>query len=181
MIFGIKRFPLKVNPDRRGSLTEIFRECWVPELKPKQVNIMPSHAGVIRGSHVHRFHSDYFVLVAGRAFLGLRDVRTYSPTAGFVSLIEMFGHAPEGIVVPEGVIHGVHFVEESVLATVESEYYDPAEEIRVRWNDPALGIPWAADKVYLSDADGDAPSYAELVKTIEPWQNEWQGKMENIK
>jgi hypothetical protein len=41
-------------------------------------------------------------------------------------------------------------------------YYDLADEIRVRWNDPLLAIPWPAISPRLSSEDADAASGAEV-------------------
>lgn len=172
-MYGIRTRLLKANPDRRGSLTEIYRHGWHRGIQAKQINLTTSHAGSLRGTHLHRFHSDVFILAAGRAWLGMKDVRKFSPTYGETELIEMSEDKPESVIVPVGVVHGIHFVKESILVTVESEYYDTAEEIRVQWNDPELGIPWMADHMVLSDEDAKAQSYAQLMVTIDPWQEEW--------
>ena len=42
------------------------------------------------------------------------------------------------------------------------EYYSPADEIVVRWNDPAIGINWGIDAPTLSARDAAAPLLAEV-------------------
>jgi dTDP-4-dehydrorhamnose 3,5-epimerase len=48
--------------DRRGSLTEIFRQEWVNSVVPVQWNYVQSEANVLRGVHVHVNHIDYLVV-----------------------------------------------------------------------------------------------------------------------
>jgi len=42
------------------------------------------------------------------------------------------------------------------------EFYSPADEITVRWNDPAIGIDWGIDAPSLSPRDAAAPLLAEV-------------------
>jgi dTDP-4-dehydrorhamnose 3,5-epimerase len=161
---------LTMHPDRRGWLFEAFRQEWVPDLPGAQVNVMWSRAGVMRGSHVHGRHADYFVLAQGKALVGLKDLRKRSPAYGLAAIVEMSADAPQALIVPPGVLHGMYFPTDSVLVTVESETYDPGEEVRCRWNDPELAIPWPFSEAVLSDSDRGAPSYADMMRRIEPWQ-----------
>jgi len=36
-----------------------------------------------------------------------------------------------------------------------SEYYDPANEKGVKWDDPKLGIPWPVEAPILSEKDSN--------------------------
>ena len=60
--------------------------------------------------------------------------------------------------VPPGFAHG--FCVLSAVAQVEykcTDLYDPASEIGIAWNDPALGIAWPVERPMLSERD-TAPS-----------------------
>ena len=65
--------------DSRGS----FRELWRASTPVAdavttpfvQANLSESAAGVLRGLHVHRRQLDYWVIVGGRAFVALVDIR----------------------------------------------------------------------------------------------------------
>jgi dTDP-4-dehydrorhamnose 3,5-epimerase len=161
---------LTPHPDRRGWLMEAFREQWAPGHAGAQVNVTWSRAGALRGSHVHCRHADYFVVAQGRALVGLKDLRRRSPAYGGTALVELRAEAPQALLVPTGVLHGLYFPVDSLLVTVESHPYDPEEEVRCRWDDPALGIPWPFREAILSDADRDAQSFDSLMRAIEPWQ-----------
>lgn len=170
---GVSMRPLEPHHDRRGWLVEAFRDSWTPGVEGAQVNIMWSRAGTLRGSHVHGVHSDYFVLASGRAAVGLKDVRKRSSTFGMTALVELAGESPSAIAVPPGVVHGLYFPVDSLLLTVESHLYDPLEEIRCRWNDPELAIPWPFSAPILSESDEEAPSYRAMMAVIEPWQDRY--------
>jgi dTDP-4-dehydrorhamnose 3,5-epimerase len=168
---GVRIRPLQPHHDRRGWLVEAFRDSWTPSVEGAQVNLTWSRAGTLRGSHVHGKHADYFVLAAGRTTIGIKDVRKRSPTYGLTALVELSSETPSAMTVPPGVLHGLYFPVESILLTVESHVYDPEEEVRCRWNDPALGIPWPFSSPLLSDGDRDAQSYREMMAIIDPWQD----------
>ena len=155
-IAGVQTIPLTPHPDRRGWLTEIFRDSWLPGGPHNlQVNVMWSRANSLRGVHVHGRHADWFVVLSGRSVIGLKDVRRASPTCGAVEVHALDPQAPMALLVPPGVVHGLYFPVDSLLATVETFHYDPDEEHRCRWDDPALGIAWpvSPQNAILSDKD----------------------------
>jgi dTDP-4-dehydrorhamnose 3,5-epimerase len=167
---GVHLRRLAPHPDRRGWLVEAFRAEWEPNFASAQVNLSSSAPGVLRGSHVHGRHTDYFVLAAGAATVGLKDLRWKSPTFGHTWLVRLEAERPEALIVPPGVLHGLYFAVPSLLVSVESEPYDPTEEIRCRWDDSQLGIAWPFAAPILSDDDRRAVSFAEAMRALEPWQ-----------
>jgi dTDP-4-dehydrorhamnose 3,5-epimerase len=168
---GVRTLMLTPHVDRRGSLTEVYRDVWCSEVPGRQVNVMVSSAGVMRGAHVHQRHVDYFTIIQGRALVGMHDARLASPTFGQALLIELDAQIPAVLVVPAGVVHGIYFPLHSLLLTVESELYDPDEEVRCRWSDAALRIPWPCSEACTSDADANAPSYCEMMERLGPFQS----------
>jgi dTDP-4-dehydrorhamnose 3,5-epimerase len=109
-------------------------------------------------------------MASGECLIGLKDVRYRSPTFGLVSLLQLSCEVPNLIVVPPGVVHGLYFPVDSILLTVESDFYDQSEEIPCRWDDKELGIPWPFTSPILSDKDAQAQTYQEMMAIIEPWQ-----------
>jgi len=168
---GVTVSMLRPHHDRRGWLMEAFRDGWAPGVEGSQVNLTWSRGGTLRGSHVHGVHADYFVAISGRVVVGIKDVRKRSPTFGLTALVELDAAAPSAMTVPPGVLHGLYFPVDSYLLTVESHVYDPEEEIRCRWDDPALGIRWPFTTPILSDADAQGQSYHEMMAAIECWQD----------
>ena len=169
-IEGVRITPLVPHRDRRGWLMEAFRDSWIPGPHNLQVNLMHSRAGSLRGVHVHPRHADWFVVVTGRAMVGLKDARRASTTHGRIESIWLEADAPCALLVPPGVVHGVLFPVESLLATVETFHYDPGEEFHCRWDDPALGIEWPCSDPLQSEQDRTAPAYEEMLRRYEGWR-----------
>lgn len=160
--------------DRRGSLTEIFRQEWVNSAVPVQWNCVQSEANVLRGVHVHVKHVDYLVVIQGRMQIGVTDLREGGIGAG--SIVELSEEKRSMLMVPQGVAHGFYFPEPTIFVYGVSEYWDPIhDEYGCRWDDPALGIPWPqAIAPVLSERDEAACSLEELLVTLRneehvPW------------
>jgi dTDP-4-dehydrorhamnose 3,5-epimerase len=167
---GVRLRPLATHADPRGSFTEVFREEWEVGVEPVQWNVVRSAAGVLRGVHVHPRHGDYFLVVGGRALVGLRDLRRGSPTEGLSALVELRGDALAALTIPPGVAHGFYLPEPSIHLYSVSHYWDPADELGCHWRDPALGIPWPCTEPLLSPRDAEAAPLADLLSELEPWQ-----------
>lgn len=164
----IRRF--QMHPDERGVFTEVFRAEWGLGIEPVQWNVVRSNGGVMRGVHVHVRHDDYLSLLAGRASIGLRDLRRSSATEGVSALIEMRGDELAGLLIPHGVAHGFYFHEPSVHIYAVSHYWDLSDELGCRWSDPALEIPWPIAEAAVSERDSTAPPLADLLAQLEPFQ-----------
>ena len=162
---------LIVQPDRRGVLTEVFRETWEGVIRPVQWNIAKSHPNVLRGVHAHIKHDDYIVLLEGKALIGLQDLRLNSQTYGKAMVIEMDGEYPSRLTIPPGVVHGFYFCHSSILLHAVSEYWDPRDELKCHWKAPELQIPWEIESPQISDSDAKAPSFRQLVDDLAPWQD----------
>jgi dTDP-4-dehydrorhamnose 3,5-epimerase len=157
---------LQPHADARGAFTEIFRKSWGAGMDPVQWNAVRSEAAVLRGVHVHVRHDDYFVLLSGRASIGLRDLRSDSATTGLAALVELTEDNPQALAIPRGVAHGFLFHERSLHAYAVSHYWDPEDELACRWDDPDLGIAWPRLSVSLSERDAAAPPLQALLARL---------------
>lgn len=146
--------------DERGALVEICRNSWIAPDHPIQWNAVTNRAGSLRGVHWHNHHADYLAAVHGRVLVAAVDLRIGSPTESAVLLVELTADEPRGLFIPAGVGHGFYSHAESVLMYGVSAYWDPTDELGVRWDDPALGIPWpreAAGVAIVSERDSAFP------------------------
>jgi dTDP-4-dehydrorhamnose 3,5-epimerase len=164
---GVSLKPLTPHPDDRGVFLELFREEWRSGVAPVQWNAVRSAPGVLRGVHVHARHDDYLVLYAGRASIGLCDLRRGSPTERLSALVPMQGDAPTALTVPHGVAHGFYFHEPSIHIYAVSHYWDPADELGCLWADKDLGIPWPVESAHVSPRDASLPSLEELLSRVD--------------
>jgi dTDP-4-dehydrorhamnose 3,5-epimerase len=157
---------IETHEDGRGRLGEVFRQEWSPTLRPLQWAVISSRANVLRGVHVHPKHDDYLVVLSGHAAIGLADMRPEGE--GFTPMVvEMSGDDLSALAIPHGIAHGFYFYEDTLVLLGASEYYDPADELPCRWDDPDLAIPWPDVSPVISERDARAPGYAELTKLLE--------------
>jgi len=154
---GVRIDKLETHADDRGALTEIFRCSWQPALELIQWNAVSSRPEVLRGVHLHVLHDDYLVLLQGRMLLGLHDLRPDSSTARCSALVELAPGAAQIAYVPRGVAHGFYFPEPSYHVYGVTHYWDPADELGCRWDDPDLEIPWPPIAPAISARDAALP------------------------
>ncbi|HEY3026602.1 MAG TPA: dTDP-4-dehydrorhamnose 3,5-epimerase family protein [Pyrinomonadaceae bacterium] len=163
---GVIRRSLQTCHDERGSLTELFRASWDTGMEVVQWNYAESEAGVLRGVHVHARHADYLILLRGRAVIGLRDLRSGSPTESMSALVEMQGTKLHALTIPPGVAHGFYFPEPSAHLYAVTEYWDPKDELGCHWADAELEINWPMTAPVISARDAGLPSLRELVESL---------------
>ena len=161
----------QVYGDERGFFVEQFHadryaEAGMPGMKALQFNHSRSARGTLRGLHFqHPRGQDKLVwVVRGAVFDVAVDVRRGSPTFGNWVGCELSAINHRQLFIPAGFAHG--FVVTSDQADFNylcGEYYAPACEQGVAWNDPAVGIRWpACGELTLSDRDRRAPLLADV-------------------
>jgi len=162
-----------VFPDARGFFLETYHARKYREggITPTfvQDNHSRSERGTIRGMHAQRRHPQGKLVrvVYGEIFDVAVDVRRGSPTFGrWVSMVLSAANRHQ-CYVPPGFAHG--FCVTSDAAEIEykcTDFYDPTDELRIRWDDPAIGIAWPACTPLLSDKDRTAPLLAEITDLL---------------
>lgn len=167
-IADVRLWPLTMRADPRGVFTEVFRANWGSEVQPVQWNVVSSQAHVLRGVHVHLRHWDYLLPLSGYLQLGLCDLRPTSPTFRSATLLDLRDEELTAVEIPPGVAHGFYFLCPSLHLYAVSHYWDPADELGCRWDDPGLGIPWPAAKPVLSTRDEEAGSLDALLAVLYP-------------
>jgi len=142
--------------DDRGWFMEILREDAFG-VSFLQGNHSHSRARVLRGLHYHAKQSDAWYVVAGKAQVGLADlrIRTDHPTA---ITLDMSSDDPTVLYIPPGVAHGFLALTELDLIYWVTHYFDNTDEHGVAWDDPALTVPWATRAMILSERDAAASS-----------------------
>lgn len=163
---------LAPHRDDRGTFLELYRAEWETGVEPVQWNAVDTEAGVLRGVHVHPCHDDYLTVVRGRATIGVRDLREGSPSEGAAACVELNGESPTAISIPHGVAHGFFFHEPSTHIYSVSHYWDLADELGCRWDDPRLEIPWPHAEARISPRDAALPSLDTLLGEL---RATWEG------
>jgi dTDP-4-dehydrorhamnose 3,5-epimerase len=134
-----------------------------------QDNQSVSLRDTIRGLHVQvqRPQAKLVRVVDGEIFDVVVDIRRSSPTFKRWSASRLSAENFLQCYIPPGFAHG--FAVTSASATVEykcSDFYDPASELGLAWNDPDVGIDWPVSNPILSDRDRRSPRLAELIDRL---------------
>jgi dTDP-4-dehydrorhamnose 3,5-epimerase len=172
---GVRYGHLTSHGDSRGSFTELWRASHPTGAADPfvQANLSTSAAGVLRGLHLHQRQLDYWVVVGGRAFVGLVDARgvvSGEAAAASVETRELSVH--DWVVIPAGVAHGFLALEELRVLYFVTNEYDGTDELGFAWDDPAVGVPWPAvsatpdARPIVSERDASNPSLAELMAKL---------------
>ena len=157
-----------VHRDARGFFLEVWRadrfaEAGIPA-SFVQENHSASVRGTLRGLHAQlapRAQGKLVRVVEGEIFDVAVDVRPSSPHFGRFAVAVLSAENFRQLWIPAGFAHG--FCVTSERAQVEytcTAPYDPACEIAIAWNDPAIGISWPCGEPVLSPRDRAAPSLA---------------------
>lgn len=140
----------KVFGDSRGFFLEsfnarIFAEATGLERTFVQDNHSRSQKGVLRGMHyqLEQTQGKLVRVVSGRVFDVAVDARKSSPTFGQWVGVELSAENQRMFWVPEGFAHGFLVLSESAdFLYKTTNYYHPASDRTVQWNDPAVNIAW---------------------------------------
>jgi len=160
----------KVHGDERGFFLETWRADRYVELTGAgkgfcQDNHSRSRRGVLRGLHfqTRRPQGKLLRCVRGEIFDVAVDVRPGSDHFGQWVGVRLSEENKQQLFIPAGFAHGFQVVSET--ADVEykcTDYYDPAGESGVRWNDPDLAIAWPVAEPLVSEKDQVLPLLSEL-------------------
>lgn len=115
-----------------------------------QDNLVSSRHGVVRGLHYQmaRPQGKLVRCLTGEIFDVAVDLRSSSPTFGEWVGAPLSEQNAFSLWVPPGFAHGYCVVSESALVYYKcTEFYEPAEERGLLWNDPAIGIDWPLDRM----------------------------------
>jgi len=131
-----------------------------------QENHSKSVRGTLRGLHFQRVPKEQAKLVRatdGEVFDVVVDIRRGSPTFGRWEAMVLSAENQRALYVPAGYAHGfcVLSAQAQVVYKTSAEYA-PELEAGVRWNDPALAIPWPVTAPILSPRDGRWPNLVDL-------------------
>ena len=151
--------------DDRGRFAETYRRSWFPLGREMvQANVSDKQVGAVVGIHFHLHQADYWFVPRGLARVALVDLRVGSPTEGAIDTFDMGAGAEVGAFIPPGVGHGFAAMTDLTITYLVDQYYTPADENGVAWDDPDLGIDWGVADAVVSERDLQNPR----VKDIPP-------------
>jgi dTDP-4-dehydrorhamnose 3,5-epimerase len=145
VIQDVELIELKARVDDRGFLVKMLRADDKHFTKFGEVYIVGDFAkGTIRAWHKHERLWDYCHICHGAAKVALRDDRPASPTYEEINSFVLSARNPSTLVVPPGVFHGWMALEDdTLLVSVGSDLYDPANLDEVRVPFTSFGYDWS--------------------------------------
>ena len=146
MIEGVKTRKLRLIPDERGYLMEMFRSDWEEFEKFGQVYVTAVYPGVVKGWHYHKLQTDHFICVKGMAKVVLYDNRDDSPTKGEINEFFMGERNPTMLTIPPGILHGFKGIstEMTLIVNVPDQLYnyEKPDEYRFPAHSPEIPYDW---------------------------------------
>ena len=163
-----------VHEDLRGTTYENYNKRSLREAAGIDVEFVQDNhslsvrAGTVRGLHFQVAPSPQAKLirvVRGAVFDVAVDLRKSSPSYGRHVATTLSAANMAQMYLPIGFAHGFCTLEPDTEVVYKvSDYYDPAAEKGLLWNDPALNIAWPVEarEASLSEKDKQYPPLSEL-------------------
>jgi dTDP-4-dehydrorhamnose 3,5-epimerase len=166
-------FEPKIFGDERGFFYESFNQRNFEEAIGRPVNFVQdnhslSSKNVLRGLHyqIKQPQGKLVRVVKGEVFDVAVDVRKNSPTFKRWVGVHLSAENKKQLWVPEGFAHGFIVLSETAEFLYKTtDYYAPAYERCILWNDPDLAIEWPSTcepVLSAKDAQGLAVQVADL-------------------
>jgi dTDP-4-dehydrorhamnose 3,5-epimerase len=152
----------QIFKDSRGEFSESFNlrkieQAGLPGVWV-QDNFSLSKKNVLRGIHYQITQPQgKLVRVTHGAVLDVAvDLRRSSETFGQHFSIELSGESGDMLWIPAGFGHAFLALTDPVgFAYKVTDYYSPASERTIVWNDPEISVPWPVDPVAAIVSDKD--------------------------
>ena len=126
-----------------------------------QDNHSRSVARTLRGLHIQvgRPQAKLIRAIAGTIWDVAVDVRRGSPTFGRWVGVELSAENHRQCFIPAGFAHGFCVLTDTAEIVYKcSDFYDPASELGIAWDDRTIGITWPIAEPLLSERDRRHPT-----------------------
>jgi dTDP-4-dehydrorhamnose 3,5-epimerase len=121
------------------------------------------HKGTLRGMHYQAAPHAEAKLVrctSGTIYDVIIDLRPDSPTFKRWVAVELRADNRRMLFIPEGFAHGFQTLAHDTEVFYQmSQFYVPEYARGVRWDDPAFGVSWPAEKRIISERDRGFPDF----------------------
>jgi dTDP-4-dehydrorhamnose 3,5-epimerase len=168
---GLHIIKPEVFEDKRGYFFESFQKEKFREAGIEgdflQDNESRSIKGVLRGLHFQAppFEQGKLVRVVLGSVLDVAvDIRVGSPTYGKWESMVLSSSNKLMAWIPEGFAHGfITLADDTIFQYKCTGLYNKEAEGSLRWNDPDLNIRWNITEPMISEKDGKAPFFRDLI------------------
>ncbi|OQP32623.1 dTDP-4-dehydrorhamnose 3,5-epimerase [Pantoea latae] len=148
-ISDVKIIEPAVFGDERGFFMETWQQKKFEELVCPRQFVQDNHSksakGILRGLHYQTKNTQGKLVrvVSGEVFDVAVDMRQASPTFGKWVGVHLSADNKRQLWVPEGFAHGFYVISDSAEFVYKcTDYYNPAAEHSLLWNDEKIGINW---------------------------------------
>ena len=170
VVAGVYVVEPEIHGDQRGLFIETYRRQWFPHGREMvQGNRANRQQGAVVGLHYHLHQADYWYVPFGTAKVVLHDLRDGGPTDGATLCLDLSGDNHVGVFIPPGVAHGFAAVTDMTITYLVDGYYNPADELGLAWNDPAVKADWGVTDPILSQRDQSNPGRDDLPAGRRPY------------
>lgn len=160
----------KVLRDSRGFFMETYHRAKFVELGITDSFVQDNHSasskGTLRGLHYQLHHPQAKLcrVIEGDAFDVALDIRLGSPTFGQWAGVVLSTRDQNQLYIPAGFAHGFLALTERVQFLYKcSDFYAPADERGILWNDPGLNISWGIADPLISEKDSKYPRLSSVL------------------
>ena len=157
---GVVIIEPRIFGDSRGYFMETWNRSRYEEIGLPgtfvQDNLSFSAHGVLRGLHFQQPQPQGKLVwvLQGEVFDVAVDIRAGSPTFGQWTGVTLSADNKRQLYIPAGFAHGFCVTSATALFSYKcTDYYNPAAENGILWNDPDLGIRWPVKEPLLSAKD----------------------------
>ena len=172
---GVLLIEPTVFTDARGFFYESYNKLKFADIGIQDEFVQDNHSrsarGTLRGLHYQMDHPQTKLcrVVSGTVLDAVADIRSGSPSFGKCLSTVLSAESKNMIYIPAGLAHGFLVLSETAEFLYKcDDFYDPAEERGIIWNDPDLAIDWGIDIPILSKKDKLHPRLSEIPSELLP-------------
>lgn len=172
---GVFELRPKLISDARGFFLETYHRAKLAELGIRDAFVQDNHSssrkGTLRGFHyqLHRPQAKLCRVIEGEALDVAVDIRRGSPNFGKWTSVLLSARGHNQIYVPIGFGHGFVALTDTVQFLYKcSDFYDPADQHGIFWNDPDLRVRWGVEAPFVSEKDAKLPTLAKVPREFLP-------------
>lgn len=158
----------RIFADSRGFFLESYNKKRLAEsginIDFCQDNLSKSSYGVVRGLHYQlnpHSQSKLVSVIVGKVYDVAVDIRKGSPTFGQWFGVELSEENKLQFLIPQGFAHGFSVLSDTAVFSYKCDnFYDPAMERGIMYNDPSLNIDWQVplQEAIISEKDLKHPT-----------------------
>ncbi|HLQ27259.1 MAG TPA: dTDP-4-dehydrorhamnose 3,5-epimerase [Acidiferrobacterales bacterium] len=169
-LVGLKLIVPDVFPDNRGYFVETYHatkydlegldESFV------QDNLSHSKKNVLRGLHYQYpgAQGKLIYVTQGEIFDVAVDIRKDSPTLGKWYAVTLSAQNHRQLYISPGFAHGFCVLSDTAEVIYKcTDFYNPAYEHTLLWNDPTLAITWPVAQPIISEKDAGGKRWQEAM------------------